>query len=114
MTDSTNSSIKMPIRRMNVDELDNNTTALFNTQRTNCITEIPQDIKLELLNGELKVLAGSIVYVPNGKNTDGSNKFDKVLITEDVSLDASDGTATATEWVIFYQPNTKTARNSRN
>ena len=89
MTDSTNSSIKMPIRRMNVDELDNNTTALFNTQRTNCITEIPQDIKLELLNGELKVLAGTKVYVPNSKNTDGSNKFDVVTITSDMQISPS-------------------------
>lgn len=90
MTDSTNSSIKMPIRRMNVDELDNNTTALFNTQRTNCITEIPQDIKLELLNGELKVLAGSKVYVPNGFEADGvTPKFDAVVIDSDITYDAS-------------------------
>lgn len=85
MTDSTNSSIKMPIRRMNVDELDNNTTALFNTQRTNCITEIPQDIKLELLNGELKLLAGSKVYVPRT-----NNEFLEVTISEDLSYTYSD------------------------
>lgn len=33
---------------------------------TNCITEIPQDIKLELNNGTLTLKAGSKVYVPNG------------------------------------------------
>lgn len=34
--------------------------------KTNCITEIPQDIKLELNNGTLTLKAGSKVYVPNG------------------------------------------------
>lgn len=33
---------------------------------TNCLTEIPQDIKLELSNGTLTLKAGSKVYVPNG------------------------------------------------
>ena len=37
---------------------------------TNCITEIPQDIKLELNNGILTLKAGSKVYVPNGFETD--------------------------------------------
>lgn len=36
------------------------------TNITNCITEIPQDIKLELNNGTLTLKAGSKVYVPNG------------------------------------------------
>ena len=39
---------------------------LNNNQITNCITEIPQDIKLELNNGTLTLKAGSKVYVPNG------------------------------------------------
>ena len=33
---------------------------------TNCLTEIPQDITLELNNGTLTLKAGSKVYVPNG------------------------------------------------
>ena len=45
---------------------------------TNCITEIPQDIKLELNNGTLTLKAGSKVYVPNGVG-----KFDKVVISAD-------------------------------
>ena len=56
------------------------------THITNCITEIPQDIKLELNNGTLTLKAGSRVYVPNGKNADGSNKFDEVVIAYDNSL----------------------------
>lgn len=46
---------------------------------TNCLTEIPQDIKLELSNGTLTLKAGSKVYVPNGVG-----KFDVVTIQKDV------------------------------
>lgn len=46
---------------------------------TNCLTEIPQDIKLELSNGTLTLKAGSKVYVPNGVD-----KFDVVTIQKDV------------------------------
>ena len=54
-------------------------------QITNCITEIPQDIKLELVDGTLTLKAGSKVYVPNGKNADDSNKFDEVVIENDLT-----------------------------
>lgn len=37
-----------------------------NTQRTNCITEIPQDIKLSLNNGTLTLKAGSVLTDPQG------------------------------------------------
>ena len=40
--------------------------SLKKNQITNCLTEIPQDIKLELADGVLTLKAGSIVYVPNG------------------------------------------------
>lgn len=53
---------------------------------TNCITEIPQDIKLELNNGTLTLKAGSKVYVPNGFESDGvTPKFDIINITSDIS-----------------------------
>lgn len=51
------------------------------THITNCITEIPQDIKLELNNGTLTLKAGSKVYVPNGAGV-----FDVVTIDRDMSL----------------------------
>ena len=41
---------------------------------TNCITGIPQDIKLELSSGTLTLKAGSKVYVPNGFEQDGTTK----------------------------------------
>ena len=67
----------------------NGTTASWETavdydNITNCITEIPQDIKLELKDGILTLKAGSKVYVPNGKNADGSNKFDVKILSQDL------------------------------
>lgn len=48
------------------------------THITNCITEIPQDVKLELNNGTLTLKAGSKVYVPNGAGV-----FDVITLTVD-------------------------------
>lgn len=54
------------------------------THITNCITEIPQDIKLELNNGTLTLKAGSKVYMPNG-----SGVFDAVTIASDKTVSTS-------------------------
>ena len=57
------------------------TDGLSTSQITNCITKIPQDIKLELNeNGTLTLKAGSKVYVPNG-----AGKFDVVTVQSDKS-----------------------------
>ena len=40
---------------------------------SNCLTEIPQDIKLELSAGALTLKSGSKVYIPAGKNTISQN-----------------------------------------
>ena len=57
-------------------------TAVNYDNISNCITEIPQDIKLELNNGTLTLKAGSKVYIPNGFEQDGTTpKFD-VVVTE--------------------------------
>lgn len=53
----------------------------INTQRTNCITKIPQNIKLELNDGTLTLKAGSKVYVPNGVGV-----FKEILVNSDISL----------------------------
>ena len=58
----------------------------FKNKITNCITEIPQDIKLKLANGVLTLKAGSKVRVPNSKNTDSSLKFDEVVIQQDTKI----------------------------
>lgn len=76
------STTKYPSNKAVKDESSRITT-LMDTKFSNCITEIPQDIKLELNNGTLTLKAGSKVYIPNGKNSDGSNKFDVVTIEND-------------------------------
>ena len=63
---------------------------------TNCITEIPQDIKLELNNGTLTLKAGSKVYVPNG-----SGVFDAITTNADKTYSyTGDG-----KWYVFIAPN---------
>ena len=58
---------------------------LNKSQITNCITEIPQRIKLELKDGVLTLKAGSEVIVPNGFEEDGiTPKFDYVVIDRDI------------------------------
>ena len=53
----------------------------FYSYTTNCITEIPQDIKLELNNGTLTLKAGSKIYIPNG-----SNVFTVINIANDLTV----------------------------
>ena len=48
--------------------------------KSNYVTEIPQDIKLELNNGTLTLKAGSKVYVPNGVGV-----FDVVTVLNDLT-----------------------------
>ena len=68
-------------------ELDNK---LNINQITNCLTKIPQDIKLELSEeGVLILKSGSKVYVPNGFEEDTTTqKFDIINIQEDISMTA--------------------------
>ena len=66
------------------------------THISNCITEIPQDIKLELNNSTLTLKAGSKVYVPNGAGV-----FDVVTINTDITTQGSDDN---TQYIMFYYP----------
>lgn len=84
------------------DELDDKADKnLVNTgYLTNCITEIPQNIKVETETTFVKLKAGSKVYVPNGFEQDGTTKkFDEVTIAEDSSIGFMEGTNT---WLIYY------------
>lgn len=68
-----NTSPKQPLTRQNI---------------TNCITEIPQRINLELNDNTLTLKAGSQIIVPNGFEDDGvTPKFDYVTIDNDVVLE---------------------------
>ena len=69
---------KIPYSRLNIDK---------NEYKTNCITKIPQDIKLELNIDNIIILkANSKIYIPNGFEEDGiTRKFDVKIIEEDIS-----------------------------
>ena len=87
---------------------------LNKSQITNCITEIPQRINLELTDGVLTLKAGSVVTVPNGFEIDGQTpKFDYVTIDSDKQLIVSDpnSTSSSSGWLIFYSTDGY-ARNS--
>ena len=58
----------------------------FYTQISNCITKIPQDIKLTLVDGVLTLKAGSKVWYPNGKDEAGENVFASLTLAEDMSF----------------------------
>lgn len=62
--------------------------ANWSTNVTNCITEIPQDIKLELNDGVLTLKAGSKVYEPDST---------EINIERDYSI-----TATYADGILFY------------
>ena len=73
---------------------------LNETLITNCITKIPQDIKLELSNGTLTLKAGSKVYVPNG-----AGAFDEVVINTDKIN--SNTTYSSGSYALFYNATDK-------
>lgn len=68
---------------------------------TNCITKIPQDIKLELNDGTLTLKAGSKVYVPNGVGN-----FDTVAIQNNISV-SSLGSTSGESFIYFNTENNK-------
>lgn len=86
-----------------INRLNTDSNALNRTQITNCITEIPQDIKLELNDGTLKLKAGSKVYIPNGFEEDGTTpKFNSVIIENDVTFNTV--WSTSVPCYLLYSP----------
>ena len=71
------------------NEIKENFNKLDN-EKTNCLTKIPQDIKVELSEeGVLILKSGSKIYVPNGFEEDTTTqKFDIINIQEDISMSA--------------------------
>ena len=65
---------------INTDVQDKETAVNYN-HITNCITHIPQNIKLELADGVLTLKAGSKGYVPNGAGV-----FDEITISSNKTL----------------------------
>lgn len=59
----------------------------FDKIATNCLTKIPQDIKLEKddVNNRIIIKAGSKLYYPDGFEADGTTKkFSSVVLSEDL------------------------------
>lgn len=70
---------------------------------SNCILEIPQNIKFELNNGILTLKSGSKIYIPNGFEQDGTTpKFDTLVIENDLSLGDVSSSANGNR-VLYYQ-----------
>lgn len=94
------------IVNINSDIYDKADKNLANTGMiTNCLLEVPHNIKLELTNGVLTLKAGSKVCFPNGFETDGVTKrFDEIIINEDISLSDSWGLPNGKQG-IFYIDN---------
>ena len=86
VTAGTNDSAAItPLKfKQKLDTKQDKSTAVNYNNISNCITYIPQDIKLELNNGTLTLKAGSKVYIPNGFEADGTTpKFDIHIISSD-------------------------------
>ena len=72
----------------------------WSTNVSNCITEIPQDIKLELSSdGVLTLKGGSKVYKPNGVGV-----FDEFIINADKSFSGTD--SSTYKALVFYDGST--------
>ena len=67
---------------------------------SNCITDLPHDIKLELSENSIVLKAGSKLYVPNG-----SEIFDEVITDTDITSTSS---WTTNQLYVFIKPDTKT------
>lgn len=68
----------------------------YYTHITNCITKIPQNIKLELNNGSLTLKAGSKVCVPNGAGV-----FDEVVVKSDINFTYTYAPSTNIQCMLF-------------
>ena len=100
-TDSTKITSLTPLpiynRILNSTQVYETIEESLNKKITNCITKIPQDIKLTLSNGTLTLKAGSIIYYPDGFEEDNiTKKFDKINISQDIIVSLSTGLGTTT------------------
>lgn len=86
-----------------------NPNILKTNQITNCLLEVPQNIKLELADGVLTLKAGSKVIVPNGFEADGTTpKFDEVVIESDITGAFGNGV----QKMVFLNPNKTSINNA--
>lgn len=77
----------------NFEAIDSKTVTHRNI--TNCLLEVPQDIKLEIIDGALTLKEGSVLYRPNGIGV-----FEKITINSDVTRTGFD--TASNKILIFY------------
>lgn len=62
------------------------------THITNCITKIPQDVKVKIENNFPAVEVGSVAYMPDGFETDGTTpKFTEITLSTDLTNTTTGG-----------------------
>ena len=71
----------------------------WSTNATDCLVEVPQNVKLTLSSGTLTFQAGSKVYIPNGWVDGTYRKFDEVTIASDLTRT---DTSSVTKAFLFY------------
>lgn len=81
LSEAINDKLDRDMDNLLVESTESKNIANWSNNVTNCITEIPQDIKLELNNGILTLKAGSKVYVPNGNDV-----FNQITINSDMTV----------------------------
>lgn len=84
--DLTNPSADTVLSSQGVANESSRIMSIMNTKVSNCITEIPQDIKLELNDGTLTLKEGSKVYVPNGAGV-----FNAITTTSNLNIGPTSG-----------------------
>ena len=78
----------------------------FSSAVSNCIAEIPQDIKLELKDGVLTLKAGSNLWYPDGLNEDGSKKFATFVCPSDLVLQGAETGLAAAQRIVVIDTET--------
>lgn len=76
------------------------TDGLNKNQITNCLLEVPQNIKLELADGVLTLKAGSTYILPNGKDN-----FEHITISEDLTRNKFGNGSHENLYIQMYVPN---------
>ena len=65
---------------------------VLKTKATNCLTMVPQDVKVKIENNFPVVEAGSVAYMPDGFETDGTTpKFTAITLSTDLNNTTTGG-----------------------
>jgi hypothetical protein len=101
LSEAINDKLDRDMDNLLVESTESKNIANWSNNVTNCITEIPQDIKLELNDGTLTLKAGSKVYVPNGFDGNNNPQFNIYTVPSDITKT----TTSNTTWFVFVNHN---------